>query len=113
MTKYRTLILSIALLFSLPVSADFETIDQAHEVALSEFRMPTSSSGMLSFRECSGCIAHSYRVTNATRYLRNNSPMELREFRKMLATVRNRDQEMIIVLRNLESDTITSVSITL
>ncbi len=113
MTKYRTLILSIALVFSLPAGADFDTIDLAHEVALSEFRMPASSNGVLSFSECTGCVTHSYRVTSETRYLRNNSPMELSDFRKMLATVRNRNHEMIIVLRNLESDTITSVSITL
>jgi hypothetical protein len=113
MTILRTLIISIALAVSMTATADFNTVDQAHEVALSQFRMPTSSNGALSFRECAGCVAFTYRVTVSTQYLLNNSPLELADFRKALAKVQHRDREMIIVMRNLESDTITSVSVTL
>jgi hypothetical protein len=103
----------LILAVSFPAAADFNTVDLAHEIALSEFQMPATSNGKLSFRECDGCVIQTYRVTNDTQYVLNRSSLELTEFRKQLLKIRNRNEEMVIVKRNLESDTIVSVSVSL
>jgi len=113
MTILKTVTLSFILAISLPAVADFNTVEQAHEVALSDFRMPATGNGKLSFSECNGCVIQSYRVTNRTQYINNDKSMDLTEFRKLLTKARNRDKIMVVVLRHLESDTITSVSVSL
>lgn len=113
MNILKTMTLSLILAVSLPAAADFNTVDLAYEIALSEFRMPTSNNSKLSFRECDDCVIHTYRVTIETQYLLNRTPMDLADFRKRLLTVRNRDEKLVIVMRNLESNTIISVTVSL
>ena len=113
MTTLKTMALSFILAISLPAVADFNTVNLAYEVALSEFRMPATSNSTLSFRECDGCVIQTYRVTNETQYVLNRTSIDLSDFRKLLSKVRDRDQKMVIVKRHVESDTIISVSVSL
>jgi hypothetical protein len=109
----RTLVLALLAAISFSASADFRTVQRAYEVALIDFRAPVSQNGTLTFRPCSSCEERSIRVNAATRYELNSERVELQEFRNRILRVPDRAKEPVIVLHDLESDTVAAVSITL
>lgn len=94
-------------------AADMQTIVEAHEVRLSDFRAPASMNGSVSFRTCATCPQRIVPVTPETRFLVNKKAVSLNDFRKALVTVTDRDSEVVIVSEHLESETIRSVSVNL
>jgi len=106
-------LIGMALCLSLPVSAEMRTIAEAYEVALSDFHMPASENGILSFKQCSTCKVQVVKVTGRTEYILNQESMELADFRKSLSKVRQRSAITVIVRHHLESNTIDRVSVTL
>jgi len=96
---------------SLQAAADFTTIEQAYEVALSEVRLPQSESGTLAFRKCDTCDFVTKRVTPETRYELNGHAMPLDKFRVAMSRVQDRDAQPVTVLHHLEMDRVTSVSV--
>ena len=109
---FRKLILvAIVSALSAVASADFRTISRAYEASLDSFRLPVSTSGTLGFRECETCASVSLSVNNNTRYLINNESVDLKEFRRQLLLIRDRERQAVIVKHDLESGLVSSVSV--
>ena len=111
--KFRAFLLAVTVCLSLPALADFRTVAQAYEVPLSGFSVPVTHNGIITFSECATCPSHSGRLTGDTQFIVNGKAVELKEFRKRVLQVRDRAHESVTVLHHLETDTITSVSITI
>ena len=107
----RTLLIAIMLGLALPVAADFKTVSLAHEVSLSNFRVPISTNAGISFKICDDCELNTSRATPKTQYLVNGRAIPLKEFREMIFQVKDRAHTAVIVLQHLETDTIVSVSV--
>jgi len=107
----RKLLALVLLGLSLSAAADFTTITAAYEVAVRDLRLPGSSTGTLTFRECADCEAQTLRVNGKTRYVLNDRDIELAKFKKQLGRVSNRKDETATVLHHLESNTITAVMV--
>jgi len=112
MKKILISMLALAALSS-PALAEFQTVSRAYEVALGNIRMPTSANSSMSFSECDECETHTVRVTPRTRFVVNGRTVTFERFREMTAGVNDADSVPVIVLRHLESDTITKISVSL
>ncbi len=106
----RLLVLTI-LGLSLSAAADFRTTMEVWEVELTYLRLPTSANGTLSFSDCTDCDAQTIRVTVATRYILNGRDVMLADFRRAVAGIRNRSDQIIDVYHDLESDTVIRVNL--
>lgn len=109
----KTLLIAILLGLSLPVAAEFTTVSLAHEVSLSNFRVPISHNSVVSFKICDDCDSQSVRATPKTQYVVNGHPVKLKEFRELVFKVTDRARTIVIVLHHLESNTVVSVSVTI
>ena len=107
----RLLIIAFLALAALPAGAQYVVVSKAHEVALTDLRLPGSTGGTLSFKPCDTCEYRTVRVTAATRYEANGHALELAEFRKQLEAIRNPAEETVTVLHHLRSDTIKAVRV--
>lgn len=106
------LVIAVTLLWlALPAAADFTTVEQAYEVALSNVRLPQSESGTIAFKTCDSCDYRTERVAPETRYLVNGRAMPLQKFRIALSRVADRDAEAVTVLHHLKDDRVTEVSV--
>ena len=114
MTLIRTLIASALLGLVLSASAQEPVFDSAYEVALERFRLPASELGFVSLRECSGCEVVTIQVDANTVYRLNGEAVQLRDFRRSILVARNREvSKPVVVLRNLDTNTVRSVSVRL
>jgi len=109
--KLKLLIAATLLGLALPAAADFTTIEQAYEVALSNIRLPQYESGTIAFKPCDSCEYRTERVTPETRYLVNGRAMPLPKFRIAVSRVSDRDAEAVTILHHLKSDRVTEVSV--
>lgn len=109
--KLKLLITATLIGLALPVAADFTTIEQAYEVALSEVRLPQSESGTMAFKQCETCDFVTKRVSPETRYELNGRAIPLAKFRIAVSRVPDRDTQPVTVLHHLEMDRITVVSV--
>ena len=113
----RTLTLTLTALalltISLPADAEFRTKERAIEVALSDMQVPVTPTASLIFRECSSCEARMVPMTRDTAFIVNGKNVGLKEFRKVVFGVRDREAETIIVKHHLESNTVTSLKISI
>jgi hypothetical protein len=107
----RTMLIAMLLCASVTATADFVTVSMAHEVALTDLRLPASTHGTLSFKPCDTCSFQTVRVTAATRYEVNNRDFDLAAFQEELERVPNREEETVTVLHHLESNTIEAVRV--
>ncbi len=114
MTLIRTLIAGGLLSIGLSVGAQEPVFDSAYEVALERFRLPESELGFVSLRECSGCELVTIQVDANTVYRLNGEAVQLRDFRRSVLVARNREiSKPVIILRDLETNTVRSVSVNL
>lgn len=102
-----------ALVFVQSALADFTTIERAYEVPLNLYRAPATSAGSVAFRQCSNCDQQTVRVTANTQYVFNGEHLDLPDFRRALAGLRDRSNKYVIVLHHLENDTTTSITLNL
>ncbi len=109
--QIRKLLAIVLLGLSLSAAADFTTITEAYEVALSDLRLPHNEGGTLTLKQCAACEPQTLRVTGKTRYVLNDRDFELAEFKKQLKGVRNRSDDSATVMHHLESNTITAVMV--
>ena len=107
----RIILATIALGFGQVAAADFTTIEQAYEVPLSLLRVPASTNGSVMFRECAECQQFSVPVNGNTQFLIDGKPVLLRDFRKTLFKIRDRESEIITVRRNLRLNTVTAIKL--
>ena len=61
--KIKILITAIVLTLAMPAVAEFKTVQLAHEVALSDLRLPSHPSGTIGFKGCSECEYQTERVS--------------------------------------------------
>ena len=111
--KSRISIFAILISLALPAAADFETISAAYEISLSNFRVPATPNSGVILQKCDDCDRIAIRVTPGTEYSINGEAVTLKQFRKTIFKIRDREDETIIVLHHLESDTVLSVSVTI
>ena len=111
--KLKVLITAALLSLALPAAAGFKTVQEAYEIALSDLRMPLDESGTIAFKECDSCDYMTVRVGADTRYTLNGKAMPLKEFREALALVQSRDDQPVTVLRHIERNQVTAVSVNL
>lgn len=109
--KTRHFIIAALLSLSLPAAADFTTYAAAYELALSDFRVPATPSSGVIFRKCADCDMQTIRVTPNTQYIINGKNYPLKEFRKRVFDIRDRDNTPVTVLHQLESDVVLSVRV--
>ena len=98
---------------SLTAAAEFETISRAYEISLSNFRVPATLNSAVIFKKCDDCELVTIRVTPKTKYVINGAAVTLRQFRETIFQIRNREDETIVVLHHLASDTVLTVSVTI
>ena len=108
--EFRKLVAVLLVSVSMSATADFTTLELAYEISLRDLTVPVTSSGSLIFKECADCETKLVRMTRNTRFVVNGENVGLKEFRKNVYKVRDRESEIIIVLHHLESNTITSLS---
>ena len=114
MTLIRTFLAGAFLAVSLSTAAQEPVLDSAYEVALEDFRLPASTAGNVALRECDGCELVTIRVDLNTIYRLNGESVDLRDFRRtVLLARRGSVSKPVIVLRNLETNTVRSVSVNL
>lgn len=116
MKRSVTLLMGIALLAALPASADFQTIDQAHEVPFQNLGLPGSAYGTMTFRECAECSVIILRATPATTYTLNGEFFELRAFSVELQRIRSKaiaEENVVTVMQNLATGTLLSITVQL
>jgi hypothetical protein len=111
--KTKLLIAAALLSLALPVHADFTTVQEAYEIALSDLRLPRDVSGTIEFKECQSCDYESVRVGADTRYTLNGKTLPLNDFRKALSLVESRNDQLVILLRHVERNQVTAVLVNL
>jgi len=111
--KIKILITALVLTLAMPAAAQFTTVQLAHEVALSELRLPSHPTGTIGFKSCSECEYQTKRVSEHTRYVVDGRAVPLDKFRSAVSHIRNRSEHAVTVLQHLEDNVITQVSISL
>ena len=109
--KLKLIIAAMMLGLAMPAAADFETIAEAYEVALSEIRLPQSLTGTIAFKPCETCDYRTSRVDGNTRWLVNGQAVSLDRFRAAVKAVADRNNEAVTVLHHLERNRVTEVSV--
>lgn len=90
--------------------ADFTTVTEAYEVAVSHLTMPVNEGGTLKFKQCDACEWQTLLVSSSTQYVLNGVNVELDEFKVQIAGASGK---VATVLHHLESNKITAVKIRL
>lgn len=111
--KIKILMTALVLTLAMPAAAQFTTVQLAHEVALSELRLPSHVSGTIAFKGCSECPYQTERVSERTRYIVNGRNVPLAKFRSAVSRIRKRSEQYVTVLQHLEDNVVTQVSISL
>jgi hypothetical protein len=111
--KSRIFAIAVALLLAQPAAAQMKTLAEAHEVVLSELRLPGTESGTIGFKPCEECEYRTERVSPETVYLVNDRRVSLDEFSKALSGVNKREATYVTVLHHLERNIVTRVWVTL
>lgn len=110
--KFKVLIAAIILGFALPVAADFRTIAEAHEVSLTDLRLPQSESGTIAFKTCEKCNYQVKRVAGDTQWVLDGKSLSLSKFRRGVMRITDRDATSVTVLHHLEKDRVIQVAVT-
>jgi hypothetical protein len=109
--KFKVLIAAIILGLALPVAAQFRTVSKAHEVRLSELRLPQNDGGTVGYKPCDTCPYETKRVSSDTQWVVDGKSMSLDKFKRSLMSITDRRNTAVTVLQHLESDRVTRVSV--
>lgn len=109
--KLAKVMIALLATSSVPAVADFEVVSKAHEVLLSDLRLPQNANGTLAFKPCPTCDYQTVRVNAATQYEVNDRSFDLAAFRDEIRRVDDPDNKTITVLHHLASDTIKAVRV--
>ena len=109
--KSKVLITAALLILAHPAAADGRVVQDAYEVALSDLRLPRIEVGTIAFKECRTCEYVRYRVGVDTQYRVNGKSLPLAKFRKAVANVAEPQTEAVTVMRHVERNQVTVVSV--
>ena len=111
--KLKLLITAALLALAMPAAADGRVVQEAYEVALSDIRLPRVEHGTIAFKECDKCDYVRYRVGSDTQYQLNGKALPLAKFRAAVRHATNPQDEAVTVLRHVERNQVTVVSVNL
>ncbi len=109
--KMKIVIASLFLVLAMPAAAEIKLLQRGYEVALSNLRLPATEGGTIAFRECDECSFITKRVNAETRWVLNGQRVSLEQFRESVAAVPADKRRHATVLRHLDTDRITRVSL--
>lgn len=109
--KSRFLTAAALIAFALPALADFGIVSRSYEVSLVDITVPPSQSSNLAFKECADCDTISIRLARGARFLLNGRSVRFDSFRTAIRQIGNRNEASVSVRHDLESNTVTSVSV--
>ncbi len=107
--KLKIVITALVLSLALPVAADFRTIAEAYEIALSDIRLPYQEAGTITFRKCAECPYQTKRVDATTVWEIDGKTMSLEKFRHIVLKLADPSAKTVQVLHHLERDRVTKV----
>ena len=111
--KFKAMIAALLLGLAVSATAQITTVQLAHEVRLSDMRLPGSMNGTIGYKPCADCSYETTRVSAYTTYTFNGQRMTLDKFRVSVSRVSDRNEIYATVLQHLEEDVVTAVSVTL
>ncbi|MBT8130804.1 MAG: hypothetical protein KJO35_00930 [Gammaproteobacteria bacterium] len=112
--KIRICAALVSLCLSLPALADLTTKIRAVELSTSNLQVPTTPSGRLMFKPCSGICKAKYesaRLTAETRFTVNNADTDFLGFRQAFFNLSRDTDHYALVSYDPKANTITSVLI--
>ena len=102
--KFKVLIAAIILGLALPVAAQFRTIAEAHEVRLSDLRLPQSEGGTVAYKPCDECPYQTRRVSSDTKWILDGKSLPLEKFRRSLISVTDRTNTCLLYTSDAADD---------
>ena len=109
--KFKVLIAATLLALSLPVAAEWEPPQESHEARLSELRLPQNEAGTVGFKPCEDCAYVVRRVDANTQWVLDGKAMSLKDFKRNLRRIADREGTPVTVVESFESDRVTRVSV--
>lgn len=109
--KFKVLIAAILLALSLPVAAEWKSPQESHEARLSELRLPQNEAGTVGFKPCEECAYVVKRVDASTEWVLDGRKMSLKDFKRNLRRITDREGTPVTVVENFEVDRVTRVSV--
>ena len=112
--RVKIFLLAALMSYSLSAAAGLRAAVDAYEVALEDLILPQGPNGNVSITECESCERPlRFRVTNRTVYVANDKNYTLADYRRLLATVRDREGSYLTVVHDRETNTVTSIRVKL
>lgn len=111
--KFKVLIIAALLALAMPVAAEYKVVQEAYEVALSDLRLPRAAGGTIAFKECDSCKYVRMRVGADIEFRLNGKAVPLAEFRAAVSGVAKPKEEAVTVLRHVERNQVTVISVNL
>ena len=105
----KKLLLVLLICASTSVAADTIAATKVYEISLSSLRMPVSSNGMLTLRECNDCELITIRVTQSTRFMLGEHNVDIRTFKKAMQSAKKSEIHAAAVVRDLESNQVIAI----
>ncbi len=109
--KFKVLIAAIILGVALPAMAQFRTVSKAHEVRLSDLRLPQNDGGTVAYKPCDECPYETKRTSSDAQWILDGNSLPLDKFKRSLMSITDRRNTAVTVLHHLESDRVTRVSV--
>ena len=103
----KMIVTALLLSLSLTAAAQFKTIAEAYEVALSDIRLPQNEAGTIAYKTCADCPYETKRVNAATVWEFNGKAMSLKKFRHNVETLDRSSKIAVQVLHHLELNQVT------
>ena len=107
----RVLIAAIVFSLGLPAAAQMRTIAEAHELTLSDIRLPQSEAGTIAFRRCESCPMRTKRVSADMLWIFNGRSLSLEDFRLEVARLPDHSAVDATLLHHLENDRVMKVTV--
>jgi len=109
MKSITAVLFSLLLLISTAAMAEKYPPTRTYEVSAQSVRMPDSSNGTITVKECDECDYETYRVNERTVYEMNGKSMRFEDFLLVIEKLRQDGDHAVNVRRDLQTNTITKV----
>jgi hypothetical protein len=87
------LVAGIAAMHTAAAQRTLEVVESAGEYPLSQLDLPANGTGSLAVKPCTGCQTTFHRVTPATKYLLNGSPVAFADLAVVIEEIRTAGAE--------------------
>jgi hypothetical protein len=113
------LMITLALLLSLATGAAARTIEELErgvELTLPNVKLPTATSGTVSFKTCGDCAYRTHRTMDVTVYAANGRALPLPEFLRVVEEIYERpgtaeNDAVVAVFLDIASERVTRVTL--